>query len=262
MLENAARDVHCFIAAVAPAEQSLLTMPDIATRLGTTTTGQLLVRSGIEIERILGSLVEAHAPVTAKLPDLMFISRLVAFDEVQRSLMVAYCDHKPANSAVLALGSVILTCNYRDVQFAFTCTGPRHGAHAGQPAVRMAAPAIILALQHGHRWLRPKMPREPDVRCELRMGTISFGAKLVDMSLEGKAFLLGDPAIPLCAGTRLHGMRIRDGQHEPLVVDVDVDQVIQAVLPDGKRATRIACRIAAEREKIDQLARLFIVALE
>jgi c-di-GMP-binding flagellar brake protein YcgR len=237
-------------------------MPDIATRLGTTTTGQLLVRSGLEIEGILRSLVESGSPVTAKLPDSMFISRLLAFDTAQESLMVAYCDHKPANSAVLALRSVVLTCNYRDAQFAFTCTGPRQGAHAGQPAIRMALPAIMLVLQHGHRWIRAKMPREVDVRCELRMGTISFGAKLVDMSSEGKAFLLGDPAIPLCAGTRLQGARIREGQHEPLVVDLEIDQVIQAVLPDGKRATRIGCRIAAEREKIDRLARLFIIDLE
>lgn len=237
-------------------------MSDIATRLGTTTTGQLLVRSGLEIERILRALLEGGAPVMAKLPDLMFISRLLAFDRVQGSLMVAYCDHKRANSAVLALRSVTLACNYRDAQFAFTCTGPRHGAHAGQPAIRMALPAMMLVLQHGHRWTRAKMPREVDVRCELRMGTISFGAKLVDMSSEGKAFLLGDAAIPVCAGTRLHGARIRDGQHEPLVVDLDIDQVIQAVLPDGKRATRIGCRIAAEREKIDRLARLFIVDLE
>ena len=238
-------------------------MSDITTRLGTTTTGQLLVRSGIEIERILRSLVEGGATVTAKLRDVMFMSRLLASDPVQQSLMIAYCDHKAANSAVLALRTVILMANHNGAQFAFSCTGPRPGLHAGQPAIRMATPAIVLALQHGHRWLRPTMPHEaPDVRCELRMGTISFGAKLVDMSLEGKAFLLGDPAIPLCAGTRLQGVRIRNGQHEPLVVDVDVDQVILAVLPDGKRATRISCRIAAEREKIDKLARFFIVDLE
>lgn len=247
---------------VAAREASFTTMSDIATRLGTTTTGQLLVRSGIEIERILRSLVEGGATVTAKLRDAMFLSRLVAFDPVQQSLMVAYSDHKPANSAVLGLKTVILMANHRGAQFAFTCATPRPGAHAGEPAIRMAAPTVMLAMQHGHRWLRAKMPREADVHCELRMGTIAFGAKLVDMSLEGKAFLLGDPAIPLCAGTRLQAVRIRDGQHDPLVVDIDVDQVIQAVLPDGKRATRIGCRIAAEREKIDQLTRFFIVDLQ
>ena len=50
----------------------------IAGRLGTTTTGQLLVRSGIEIERILKAMIEGAAPLTAKLPDVMFLTRLLS----------------------------------------------------------------------------------------------------------------------------------------------------------------------------------------
>jgi hypothetical protein len=237
-------------------------MSDIATRLGTTTTGQLLVRSGIEIDRILRSLIQDAATVTAKLPECMFMSRLVDSDPVQQTLHVAYSDHKPANSAVLTQRTVVLLANHNGAQFALSCNGPRNVVHGGQPAIRLAMPSVVLALQHGHRWLKAKMPREADVRCELRMGTIKFGAKLVDMSLDGKAFLLGDPAIPVSSGTRLHGARIREGEHEPVVVDLDIDQVILSVLPDGKRATRIACRIAADRATIDRLARLFIVDLQ
>ena len=241
---------------------SLLAMSDIATRLGNTTTGQLLVRSGIEIDRILRALIQDAATVTAKLPECMFMSRLIDCDPVQQTLHLAYSEHKPANSAVLTQRTVTLVSNHNGAQFALSCTGPRNAMHAGQPAIRMAMPSMVLALQHGHRWLKAKMPREVDVRCELRMGTIKFGAKLVDMSLDGKAFLLGDPAIPVSSGTRLQGARIREGDNEPLVVDLDIDQVILSVLPDGKRATRIACRIAAERAKIDQLARLFIIDLQ
>jgi hypothetical protein len=90
---------------------------------------------------------------------------------------------------------------------------------------------------------------------------ISFEAKLVDMSLDGKAFLLGDPGIPVCAGTRLQGARILDGERA-LVVDIQVDQVIQAAPHNGKRATRIGCRIVAEREQMEQIIRLFIVDLQ
>lgn len=243
-------------------EASFLTMSDIATRLGTTTSGQLLVRSGIEIERILQSLVDGGATVTAKLPDVIFVSRLIASDPAQRCILLAYSDHKPANSAVLAQRTVVLVANHNGAQFALSCTGPRHAMHAGQPAVRLAMPEIVLAMQHGHRRVRPRMPSAMDMRCELRMGMISFSAKLVDMSLDGKAFLLGEPEIPLCAGTRLKGVRIRYGDNEPLVVDVEVDQVILAVLPDGKRATRIGGRIAAEREKIDKLTRFFVIDVE
>ncbi|HEV3010817.1 MAG TPA: flagellar regulator YcgR PilZN domain-containing protein [Burkholderiales bacterium] len=237
-------------------------MSDIATRLGTTSSGQLLVRSGIEIERILDSMIQDRAPVTAKLPDLMFLSRLVSYDETQQQVQVAYCDHKPANSAVLGLRSVTFMCNHRGAQFAFACTKPLQGMHLGQPAIRLIAPKIVLAMQHHRNQAHGQLPGEADVQCELWMGVISFEARLVDMSLDGKAYLLADLGVPVCAGTRLQKARIRDIGREPLVVDIEVDKVNQAVLHNGKRATRIGCRILASREQLDKIIRLFIIDLQ
>lgn len=235
-------------------------MPDISSRLST--TGKLLVRSGIEIGRILNSMVEDGDAVTAKLPsDHMFLSRLVGVDAEDQSVMLAYSDHKPANSAVLAARSLALTCNHRGAQFAFACSKPRHGMHSGRPAIRMTAPAMVLAAQPRQGPVRAQLPREADVRCELRMGLLSFAASLVDVGLDGKAFIVGDPAIPLCDGTRLQGARIRHGEGEPMAVDLEVDKVVQALLPDGKRATRIGCRIVAERDQLEKIIRLFIIDL-
>lgn len=258
------KDAQSFIAAATPDAQHVLSMSDLATRLGTTTTGQLLVRSGIEIERILNAMVQDAAAVTGKFSDVLFLSRLLSFDATQQQVMLAYCDHKPANSAVLAARSVTFLCNHRGAQFAFACIKPAQGTHSGQPAIRMTAPTMMLALQYGRNRTRAHMPGEADVRCDLWMGVISFEARLVDMSLDGKAFLLGDPGIPVCAGTRLQGARIHHGGREPLVVDIEVDQVLQAAPHNGngKRSTRIGCRIVADREQMDKIARLFIIDLQ
>jgi c-di-GMP-binding flagellar brake protein YcgR len=237
-------------------------MSDIATRLGTTTTGQLLVRSGIEIERILNAVIPDGAAVTAKLSDVMFLSRLLSFDAAQNQVMLAYCDHKPANSAVLAARSVTFICNHRGAQFAFPCAKPLQGTHSGQPAIRLTAPTIVLAMQHGRNRMRAQMPSETDVLCEVWLGVISFEARLVDVSLDGKAFLLCDPGVPVCAGTRLQGARILHGGPEPLVVDIEVDQVIQGAPHNGKRGTRIGCRIVAGREQMEKIIRLFIIDLQ
>jgi c-di-GMP-binding flagellar brake protein YcgR len=241
--------------------RKLWAMSDIATRLGTTTTGQLLVRSGIEIERILNSIIHEGTAVTGKLPNVMFLSRLLSFTPAEQQAMIAYSDHKPANSALLSARSVTFMCNHRGAQFAFACTKPLQGTHAGQPAIRMTAPRIMLAIQDRRKQTRVQWPAEADVRCELWLGVISFEARLVDMSLDGKAFLVGEPGIPLCAGTRLEGARILYEEREPLVVDIEVDHVALASLHEGKRSTRIGCRIVAEREKMEKIIRLFIVDL-
>ena len=237
-------------------------MSDIATRLGTTTTGQLLVRSGIEIERVLNSIVQDGAAVSARLPDIVFVSRLLAFDGAGQQVTVAYCEHKPANSAVLACPSVTFICNHRGAQFGFACTKPLQAMHAGQPVLRMTGPKVMLAMQHQRRETRSPVPAEADVECELWMGVISFEARLVDMSLDGKAFLLCDAGVPLCPGTRLQRARIFSDAREPLVVDMEVDQVSQGVPLNGKRATRIGCRIVAERDKVERIIRHFIIDLQ
>jgi hypothetical protein len=86
----------------------MLSMSDIATRLGNTTTGQLLVRSGMEIERVLRSLVQDQTPITAKLPEFLFLSRLLDFDAMERSVLLAYSENKNANAAVLGARSVTM----------------------------------------------------------------------------------------------------------------------------------------------------------
>jgi c-di-GMP-binding flagellar brake protein YcgR len=239
----------------------MLAMSDICTRRST--TGPLLVRSGIEIERLLNSMVDDRDTVTATLPSkMMFLSRVVSVDADEQAVMLAYSDHKPANSAVLASPTVTFRCNHRGAQFAFACKKPRQGTHSGQPAIQIATPPMVIGAQPRHGVVRSKLPTEADVRCELRMGLQSFGAKLVDVGLDGKAYILGDPAIPVCEGTRLSRARVRPGERDSLVVDIDVDKVVQAVLPDGKRATRIGCRIVAEREQLEKMIRLFVVDLQ
>ena len=234
---------------------------DISSRLSN--TGQLLVRSGIEIDRLLHAMVDERTAVQASLKDHIFLSRVVSANADEHEVMLAYCDHKPANAAVLALPAVTFKCNHRGAQFAFSCTKPRQGMHSGQPAIKLTSPALMLAQEARRQMTRPKqVPAEADVRCELRMGLQAFGAKLIDVGLDGAAYMLCDPAIPVCAGTRLPGTRIRAAGAEAMVVDVDVNKVDHAKLADGRRATRIGCRIAAERDRIEKLIRLFIIDLQ
>lgn len=238
---------------------SIVTMFDLATRIAT--TGQLLVRSGIEIDRILNDMVNEHSPLSANLPSQnMFLSRLVAVDPVKQRVMLACSDYKSANTSLLAQASIIFRCNHRWGQFAFGCGKPRMAEHRGQPVIELTAPTVILALHHRRRLARSPVSSEPpELHCELTMAPLSFDARLVDMSLDGQAFLLADPGIPLCAGTRLQDVRITPRGRKALSVAIEVTFVIPTILPNGQRATRIACRIIAPEQTMEQLVRTFIV---
>ena len=83
---------------------ALLTSPDITSRLAT--TGRLLVRSGIEIGRILDSMLEDGDTVTGNLPSqVLFLSKLLYVEPIRGYMLLAYSDHKAANTAALAARS-------------------------------------------------------------------------------------------------------------------------------------------------------------
>lgn len=237
-------------------------MSDITSRVAT--TGQLLVRSGIEIDRLLSGMMKDHAAVSANLPgQLIFLSRLVSVDPVKQRLALAYSDYKAANTALLKAVSIVLKANFRGAKFAFACAQPRAVEHAGQQVIELQAPPMILAAQREKTSLhKPIEKGAPDLRCQLPVGLITLEARLVDMSLDGRAFLLADAASPLCAGTWVRGARITPQGAAPVAVDIELRHVIPTLLPDGERATRIACQIVGTNEALEQIVRRFIIDLE
>ncbi|HYR34619.1 MAG TPA: flagellar regulator YcgR PilZN domain-containing protein [Burkholderiales bacterium] len=238
-----------------------MSSPDITQRLAA--TGQLLVRSGIEIGRILDSMLEDHSTLTARLrSEVMFLSQLLYVEPVKGYMLLSYSDHKPANAAALAEPKLTLRCNHRGAQFAFSGSTPKAVVHSGKPCIQCELPTIMLAMQQRRVATRVTVPAQAPVSCEVRMGVLTFDAKVVDVSLDGIGTLVSDPTIPLCAGTRLEHARIRHPQHTPIEVDLEIRYVTQIKLPTGERASRIGCKIVSSAANLEELIRLFIIDLQ
>ena len=245
----------CKLAVYTPMSSS-----NIASRMAT--TGRLLVRSGIEIGRILDSMLEDGDTVTASLPPLlMFLSKLIRIEPANGTMLLAYSDNKKANVAALAARSLVLRCNHRGAQFAFAGDRPRYAADAGEPCIRCGLPTTVLGMQQRLGRAGIQAPAEATVRCDLRIGERVFASRLIDVSLDGICALIADPAIPLCAGTRLEGVRVRHAQAEPFQVDLEVRDATRATLPDGRPASRVGCKLVAPREVLEDLIRLFVIDL-
>jgi hypothetical protein len=234
-------------------------MSELTTRLAH--TGQLLVYSGIEIDRILSGMIDDRTAISASLPqENMFLSRLLLVDPVKQRLLIAESDSKPANEELLKLRSVNFRANHRWGQIAFSCTQPRLTRTGRQTAIELTSPAVVLAVQHHKKVVRAAVPRSaPDLRCQLPLGTITLEARLVDMSMDGHAFLLGDAGLPICAGTWIRGARITPSGEGPVNADIEFKYVMPFVRPDGERGTRIGCRIVAPTEVMEKIVKRFII---
>ena len=239
----------------------MISSPNIASRLAT--TGRLLVRSGIEINRILDSMLEDGDAVTASLPaQVMLLSKLVRVEPANATMLLAYSDDKRANMAALATRSLVLRCNHRGAQFAFAGDKPRYIADRGEPCIQCELPTTVLGMQQRRGVAGIQVPPEAIVRCDLRVGQRVFASRLMDVSLDGICALVTDPVIPLCAGTRLEGARIRHIKAEPFLVALEVRDTTRITLPNGKLASRVGCKLLGSREVLEQLIRLFIIDLD
>ena len=239
----------------------IVNSPDITSRLGT--TGQLLVRSEIEIGRVLDSMREDHDTLSASLPSqLMFLSQLLYVEPVKGYMLLSYSDHKAANAAAVTVPKLTLRCNHRGAQFAFSGTTPHGVVHSGKPCIQCALPTIMLAMQQRRMASRVNVPAHAPVRCEVRVGVLAFDARVVDVSLDGIGTLVSDPTIPLCAGTRLERARIRHPLRDPIEVDLEVRYVTRVTLPSGERASRIGCKIVSSPQDLEELIRFFIIDLQ
>lgn len=238
-----------------------MSSPDITTRLST--SGSLLVRSGIEIGRTLESMREDGATLTANLSsEMMFLSQLLEVEPVKGYMRLAYSNHKPANAVALAQPRLTLRCQHRGAQYAFAGATPHPVVHSGKPVIQCEMPTVMVAMQQRRATKRLNIPTQAPVDCDVRMGPLSFEARVVDISLQGIGTLVSDATLPVCAGTRLERVRIRHPQHPPIEVDLEVRHVTRVTLPDGKRAARIGCQIVSSPQQLEDLIRLFIVDLQ
>ena len=237
-----------------------MTSPDITSRLAT--TGRLLVRSGIEIGRILDSMLGDGDTVTASLPpQLMLLSKLIRVEAANATMLLAYSENKKANQAALAARSLVLRCNHRGAQFAFAGDKPRYATDAGQPCIQCGLPTTLLGMQQRRGSARIQAPAEAMVRCDLRLGSHVYASRLIDVSLDGFCALITDPAIPVRAGARLESARIRHAQAESFLVGLEVHHVTRITLPNGKQASRVGCKVLGSHEVLEELVRLFIIDL-
>lgn len=216
-----------------------------------------MVRSAQEIAGLLESMIAQRDPVTASVAggEVLFVSRLVRVEP--GAIVLACADEKRANSALLAETVVSFACNHKGVHYRFAAGEPREAEHEGLPAIRLVRPTALIALQ---RRLHARTPVPPSVqlRCDIRVGPLSFRAQVVDISTAGIGSLIYEVGVRLEPGMRLERATIHHPEREPVVVDMEVRHVTRVLLPSGGVGQRAGCRIVAAAADLEALVRLFV----
>lgn len=226
-------------------------------------TGQLLVRSGIEIRKTLEAMRAAGDALSADLEseEHLFVSRLLEVDTRNRTMTIGWSESKEANALILRKQPVTFNVNHQGLHFQFAADHPRQTDFGNRSAIQLDLPKAMFAMQRRvlQRYVVP--PAVP-LKCEISLGAVSFDALVVDLSLGGIGAILYDPSIRLDVGMTLPRARIVLPAHAPVLAALEVRNIRTVTRADGSLVKRAGCRFIAPGSGIEALVRLFLAAVE
>jgi len=102
------------------------------------------------------------------------------------------------------------------------------------------------------------VPATVALRCEMRIGSLTLEAAVVDISLGGMGTLVYDARVTLTPGMRIERARILHAANPAVIVDLEISNVSPVIDRDGRPANRAGCTIHGSRETLEELVRMFI----
>lgn len=225
---------------------------------------QSLIRSRIEIARLLTDMQQRQAPLSAFFigKDALLISQLRYIDPEQEYVLADYSNNRMANSAWLAAPRTTFSCAHRLGAVEFSAEHPVETVFDAIPVVRFNFPdKLMISQRRVHRRITtiPELP----LHCIANAGgVIAFECKITDIGVGGLGAMVYDASIALEPGTVLKGCRISHPDGTSVEVDIEVRHCTALVLPDGTTARRAGCSFTGDQSGIESLLKIFVLDLE
>ncbi|MCK9380524.1 MAG: flagellar brake protein [Sulfuritalea sp.] len=219
------------------------------------TASDHLLRSRIEIERVLDALVARREVVTAEIPGNRdpFTAQIIGADAKWGFIIVTMAADESANKALLARANVTFVSKPGGWHIEFVAAGPGEVIHKGIPAICLRYPDI-LAIQQRRQHDRHEVTSTALLRCVADAGGIMpFDAKIRDISFGGISALFYSADITLEPGTVLVGSRIEVPGLDSVTVDLEVRYSEVVTLPDGSHGHSSGFRFINPPDDLNKL---------
>ncbi len=220
----------------------------------------MLIRSRIEVARILEDLCRRGVPVTAY-PERgarLFVSRLLLVEPSESYVLAEYSPLTPGNAALLALEAVVFHASEADAHIEFEARGLQETEHAGRSAIRFALPVALARMQRREH-PRIALGAQVSLRCIAdSAGVAPFEARVVDFSRGGIGAIVYEGHILISPGTHLPRSKIVFPDGNAALVDLEVRYARPIVLEDGAAGSRAGCRFVGSARDLERLAQAFV----
>lgn len=198
---------------------------------------QFLIQSQSEIMRILKSLIQQRAVVSASLEGskTTLVTALLAVDPARNLIVLDYGPDPRTNERVLAAKKLFCITKLDHVEVKFTVHEVKQAALEGQPVFCAPLPKTLYYPQR-RRFYRLTLPKTSPLQCSVRLDDGSaISLQVLDLSvgglglLDSREILVNGGIYPNCR-LALLGLG-----------EVSFDLEVRALLNGGEAGTRACC---------------------
>ena len=226
-------------------------------------TTQTLVRSRLEIARLLNELLVGGKPLCAFYVGgkALFVSQLRRISPDHDFLAIDYSSNRGANTSMMTAEKVTFSSSHPLGSLEFSTGRFTEVPVDGTLAVRCDFPELlVLSQRRAHR----RISSIPDVPLDCiagGSGVRQFACKVTDISCGGLGMITYDDQVRLVAGTVLTACRIIYPGGSAFV-DIEVRHCTTIAQQDGTLMQRAGCRFIGPADEIERLAKVFVLDME
>jgi c-di-GMP-binding flagellar brake protein YcgR len=225
---------------------------------------QVLVRSRIEIAKLLAEVAQRRHEMTANLTEggTPFTTHLHYLDPFRDYILVERSHDPRDNAGLRAAGKATFHSTHTRGPIQFLVLHPTEVDAKGVPVIRFDFPdSLLLQQRRAHRRIAtiPELP----LRCVAdSRGFISFECKITDIGCGGLGAMVYDDSIHLEAGAVLKGCKITHPNGSEIEVDIEVRHLSKSTLANGAVVRRAGCSFIGSTANIENLGKLFVLNME
>ncbi|MFP4607035.1 MAG: flagellar brake protein [Thiohalospira sp.] len=235
--------------------------------IGLNAYADYLVRSPVEITSILRSLQKGTRQITAYFDDSatgFLATTIVHVDPRKDMVLLERSGGGSAEERMLESREVLFDTKHNNVTVQFTANSVEPARMQGEPVFLIPMPKELLRLQRRQAFRAP-VPRatEDPVTCSFtdRHGEIRT-LNMADLSIGGIGLVDEQCEVEVEKFATLPGSIIHLQDMGEITVELEVRNVFDTTLPNGREVRRIGCRFTKLNNNTEAILQRFIHRLE
>ena len=234
--------------------------------IGLNAYADYLVKSPVEVTSILRSLQKAARQITAYFDDSErgFLATTIVHVDPKKDMVLLERGGGLAEEKVLESGEILFDTKHNNVSVQFTADSVQPARMQGEPVFLIPMPRELLRLQRRQAFRAPA-PRAADdpVTCSFadRQGEIRT-LTLADLSIGGIGMVDEQCEVQLEKYATLPGSIIHLQDMGEITVELEVRNLFDTTLPNGREVRRIGCRFTRLTTNTEAIIQRFIHRLQ